>query len=141
MDEKYIFSMTQIICEISCIKQCCRYCDISFYLNVTRLEFWPVFVYEQVPLEKLTIVSPPLVQLQHTVNLEFGLNDGIHCVRLTLLIHSSWLWLVVSAWERCISANGNRTTGRSQRRFFFFSLLTDYLIFYCQDIMTVLTNM
>jgi len=51
-------------------------------------------------------VSPPLAQLQHTGNLEFGLNDGALCKRgvwsactrawLTLLRHSSWLWLVVS---------------------------------------------
>lgn len=50
------------------------------------------------------------------------------------------LFLVVSDWERCITADGSRNTERWQRREIFFSNIIN-LTFYCQDIVTVLSNM
>ena len=52
---------------------------------------------------------------------------------LTLLRHSSWLWLVVLSQERRILADQVRATGWSHRQ------LT-YILFNCQIIMTILAN-
>jgi len=131
-----LFCTVQDILSTCCaagfwVNALCLILSFSLVYRHQSFSFYPSLFYEQVPLKKLAVyvVSLLLAQLRHTGNLEFErrhalCNRGVWSARtqawLTLLRHSSWLWLVVSDRERCISANGNRTTGRSQRSLIFF---------------------